>query len=95
MIRIKNLSQSYAGKQVLYDLDLDLSAQMTHVLIGASGSGKSTLLRIILGLLPFDRGEVRVDGVKVTSVSQREIVSKIGYVVQEGGLFPHLTASDN
>lgn len=80
---------------MLYDLDLDLAAQMTHVLIGASGSGKSTLLRLILGLIPADRGEITVGNVRVSPSSQAELAKQIGYVVQEGGLFPHLTAEEN
>ncbi len=95
MLRIKNLSKSYAGKKVLQDLDLSLAAQMTHVLIGASGSGKSTLLRIILGLIPADGGEITVGSLRVSPLSQRELARQIGYVVQEGGLFPHLTAEEN
>src|SRR5256885_16721595 len=55
-----------------------------HVLLGSSGSGKSTVLRLILGLLHPDGGEVRV-----------EPVAPIGYVVQEGALYPHLTAARN
>ncbi len=63
---------------------LVVEAGSTHVLLGSTGSGKSTILRLILGLLQPDTGEVLVDGVR-----------RMGYVVQEGALYPHLTAAGN
>jgi osmoprotectant transport system ATP-binding protein len=63
--------------------------------VGASGSGKSTLLRVILGLLRPDRGEAYVAGLRVGEDTRLEVRRRIGYVVQEGGLFPHLTAERN
>jgi len=66
-----------------------------HVLLGSSGSGKSTVLRVILGLVRPDRGAVTVDGIVVTDSTRAELVRRIGYVVQDGGLYPHLTAFDN
>jgi osmoprotectant transport system ATP-binding protein len=64
-------------------VSLSVAAGTTHVLLGSSGSGKSTILRLVLGLLRPDAGEVRVEA------------SGIGYVVQEGALYPHLTAARN
>ncbi|HXH81559.1 MAG TPA: ATP-binding cassette domain-containing protein, partial [Candidatus Tectomicrobia bacterium] len=60
-----------------------------------SGSGKSTILRLILGLLAPDEGEVAVDGVPVTAETRADVVRRIGYVVQDGALYPHLTAARN
>src|SRR5262249_50180336 len=63
----------------------------TTVLLGQSGSGKSTLLRLMLGLLRPDAGTVSFDGEPV----RPELRLRMGYVVQDGGLFPHLTARGN
>jgi osmoprotectant transport system ATP-binding protein len=65
------------------------------VLIGASGSGKSTLLRLMLGLLLPETGQVEFDGVVLTPANARTLRRRMGYVIQEGGLFPHLTARGN
>jgi osmoprotectant transport system ATP-binding protein len=76
-------------------VSLAVAAGTTHALLGSSGSGKSTLLRVILGLVAVDSGEVRVEGRPVTPASRQHLVGRVGYVVQEGGLYPHLTAHDN
>lgn len=65
------------------------------MLIGASGSGKSTLLRLMLGLLLPETGQVEFDGVVLTPANARTLRRRMGYVIQEGGLFPHLTARGN
>jgi len=65
------------------------------VLLGSSGSGKSTVLRLILGLAAPDEGAVAVDGVPVDASTRATLVKRMGYVVQDGGLYPHLTAFDN
>ena len=67
----------------------------THVLLGSSGCGKSTLLRVILGVLCPCEGEVRISGDPMTPETRLGLTRKIGYVVQDGGLFPHLTAREN
>jgi len=72
-----------------------VEAGSTHVLLGSTGSGKSTILRLILGLLQPDAGEVFVDGVAVKDGVRPEISRRMGYVVQEGALYPHLTAAGN
>ena len=68
---------------------------LTHVLLGSSGSGKSTILRLILGLISPDSGSIRVDGELLEPKTRRTLLAKMGYVVQEGGLYPHLTARRN
>jgi len=67
----------------------------TLALIGPSGCGKSTMLRLIVGLLRPDRGRVLIGGSRMTPESRRALQLRIGYVIQEGGLFPHLTAAEN
>jgi osmoprotectant transport system ATP-binding protein len=68
---------------------------VTHALIGSSGSGKSTLLRVTLGLLPFDSGYVKINDQALLSFTPTEWAARIGYVPQDGGLFPHITARQN
>ncbi len=67
----------------------------TTALIGPSGCGKSTLLRLIIGLLEPSSGSVELEKQPVTPASLMQIRRKTGYVIQDGGLFPHLTAREN
>ena len=95
MITLKNISKSYAGKTALGPTDLTIETGRTTVLIGQSGSGKSTLLRLIIGLISPDSGEVIIDGETLSRENLIRLRRKMGYVIQEGGLFPHLTAERN
>jgi osmoprotectant transport system ATP-binding protein len=79
---------------VIGPVDLTVPRGETVALIGESGSGKSTLLRLVLGLVPPDDGEVRFAGERVRG-DDPAFRRRIGYVVQGGALFPHLTAADN
>jgi len=67
----------------------------TLILIGPSGCGKSTILRLILGLIPVDAGQISFGGVPLSPATLREVRRHIGYVIQDGGLFPHMTARQN
>jgi osmoprotectant transport system ATP-binding protein len=94
-IEIELLAKSYAGVQAL-DVDrLLVTPRTTLALIGPSGCGKSTLLRLIVGLLRPDRGRVSIGGTAMTAETRRALQLRMGYVIQEGGLFPHLTAGEN
>lgn len=95
MLELINVSKSYNGKVVLQPTSLVVEPGKTTVLIGPSGCGKSTLLRIMVGLVMPDSGNVKFDGVELTPDSAMQLRTKIGYVIQDGGLFPHLTARDN
>ncbi|MCB0833452.1 MAG: ATP-binding cassette domain-containing protein [Bacteroidetes bacterium] len=95
MIQLDNLTKSYASKRVLGPIDLSIESAKTTVLIGPSGCGKSTLLRLILGLITQDSGEVRIDGCVLSEKTAVSLRRKAGYVIQDGGLFPHLTAYQN
>ena len=94
-IIIKNITKSYNGQKALNNFDAEFESGETSVLIGPSGCGKSTLIRIITGLTKPDEGTVRFDGTTLTPQNINSIRRKIGYVIQDGGLFPHLTAKDN
>lgn len=95
MIRIENVTLQYPTGFTLSPVNLGLEAQKTHVFLGSSGSGKSTLLKIILGLETRNTGTVKIFDKKISSENQHEIARWVGYVPQESGLFPHLTAAEN
>src|SRR5438093_2497897 len=95
MIELTNVSKVYGHMQALRPTDLTIPAGRSTVLIGPSGCGKSTLLRIMIGLIPSDTGSVRFDGTPITPANVREVRRRMGYVIQDGGLFPHLTAREN
>jgi osmoprotectant transport system ATP-binding protein len=95
MIALEGVSKRLGGKLVLAPTTLAIAAKTTVALLGPSGCGKSTLLRLIVGLITPDVGTVRVTGEVVTAASAPSIRRRIGYVIQDGGLFPHLTAGDN
>lgn len=85
----------YGDAVALGPIDLDVPAGRTTVLLGPSGCGKSTLLRLINGLVSPDEGTLRVLGESVTPASVEALRRRVGYVIQEGGLFPHLSARQN
>ena len=88
MLKLQNIYKTFEGKQVLSDVNLTVPQGATHALIGSSGSGKTTLLRITLGLIPFDKGYVKVDDQALLSFTPVQWADRIGYVPQDGGLFP-------
>jgi osmoprotectant transport system ATP-binding protein len=93
-LELRAAVKRYGGEAAVGPIDLSVPAGATLALIGPSGAGKSTLLRLMLGLLRPDGGEVRLGGVPLDpdDDAQRR---RYGYVVQGGGLFPHLTARGN
>ena len=95
MIALRGVTKRFGDRVALDAVSLDVRPASTHVLLGSSGSGKSTVLRLVLGLIEPDAGEVQVDGTPVTPSSRAELVRRMGYVVQDGGLYPHLTAYRN
>ncbi|GAA0993923.1 ABC transporter ATP-binding protein [Acrocarpospora macrocephala] len=92
-VRVAGLSKSFGARTVLKELDLTAPGGELTALIGRSGCGKSTLLRIIAGFDRPDAGTVTIAGSTVTDVPSHR--RRIGYVTQEGHLFPHLTVAGN
>lgn len=95
MFSLSSVSKHYATTIALDHLDLEIESGCTTTLIGPSGAGKSTVLRMLIGLEWPDTGEVRFDGEALRRERLLEQRRRIGYVIQEGGLFPHLTAAEN
>jgi osmoprotectant transport system ATP-binding protein len=91
MFALRGVTKRYGALTALQPIDLDVEPGRTLVLIGPSGSGKSTLLRLMAGLDAPTAGDVRFKGAPLS----REARTHMGYVVQGGGLFPHLTALGN
>ena len=92
------LAKSFGDRPVLVDVELAVPKGTLTAILGASGSGKTTLLRIVMGFLPADRGIVRVGGEVVVEDGRAFVPPHrraIGYVAQEGALFPHLTVAGN
>ena len=79
----------------LHSTNLQIAAGQTTVLIGPSGCGKSTILRLIIGLLTPTSGAVEFEGESVSQTNILTLRRRMGYVIQDGGLFPHLTAAQN
>jgi osmoprotectant transport system ATP-binding protein len=95
MLELVGISKNYNGAPALAPTDLSVAEAHTTVLIGPSGCGKSTLLRLIAGLIRPDGGHITVDGVPLAPENLMALRHRMGYVIQEGGLFPHLTARRN
>ena len=95
MISVENVSKTYRGQTALAPTSLQFPQGKTTVLIGPSGCGKSTLLRLMVGLIAPDTGQVNLDGGTLTPQNAEQQRHSIGYVIQDGGLFPHLTAERN
>jgi len=95
LIRLASVSVRFGDLVALDGVDLAVEEGETTVLIGPSGCGKSTLLRVVVGLVEPAAGDVRVEGEPVTPASLLSLRRRMGYVIQEGGLFPHLSARRN
>jgi osmoprotectant transport system ATP-binding protein len=95
LVELADVSKRYADAPALHPTNLAVERGKTTVLIGPSGCGKSTLLRLIIGLITPDSGTLSFDGSHITPANIAASRSRIGYVIQEGGLFPHLTARAN
>jgi osmoprotectant transport system ATP-binding protein len=95
LITFESVSKRYAQRVALEPLDLEFARGRTTVLIGPSGCGKSTVLRMIIGLVQPDSGRILIDNEALSASNVEGLRHRIGYVIQDGGLFPHLTSAQN
>lgn len=95
MIELKNLSKYYDDKLVLEDINIEFPTNRTTVILGQSGCGKSTILKLILGITRPNSGNILIEGSSLDYDEINSFRKRVGYVIQEGGLFPHLTAFEN
>ncbi len=95
MLELQGVSKAYDQMVALQPTSLSIPSSTITTLIGPSGCGKSTLIRMMVGLVEPDTGEVLFDGVRLRADNLLSVRQRMGYVIQEGGLFPHLTARSN
>jgi len=95
MIRFDQVSMNYGNREVLKAVSVNLQEGQTHVIWGTSGSGKTSFLRLLSGLMRPTSGSIFLKDQNINELSQTQLAQRIGYVIQEGGLFPHLTAREN
>jgi osmoprotectant transport system ATP-binding protein len=95
MFRLDDVCKSFGDHLVLKPTSIEFRVGESTVLIGPSGCGKSTLLRMLVGLLLPDQGRIFFDGELLSSENILKLRLRMGYVIQDGGLFPHLTARQN
>src|ERR687895_645722 len=95
LVQFKNVSVSLSNNPIISDLNLTVERGETLVLLGESGCGKTTTLKLVNRLLQPSSGEVVVEGKATTAWDPIALRRHIGYVIQEGGLFPHFTIAQN
>ena len=98
VIALDRVSLAFDEKVILRDVSFTLFSGHMKIILGASGSGKSTILKLILGLLKPDGGTIMVNGQRVDTMSERELIkarADLGMVFQEGALFDSLTVAEN
>jgi osmoprotectant transport system ATP-binding protein len=95
MIRLAGVAKKFGANEALKPIDIEFGEGRVTALIGPSGCGKSTLLRLVAGLVEPDQGSIHFDGQEITRSNLSQVRQRIGYVIQDGGLFPHLTARQN
>ena len=95
MISVTGVSKCFGTATALATTTLSFAPGRTTVLIGPSGCGKTTLLRLMLGLVMPDTGSVMLNGETLSAQNAETLRYRVGYVIQEGGLFPHLSAQRN
>jgi osmoprotectant transport system ATP-binding protein len=91
------VTKRYAGRDAaaVHELSFEIPAGSFCVLVGPSGGGKTTALKMVNRLIPYDSGDIRIDGRSVRDLPLVELRRGIGYVIQQIGLFPHMTVGDN
>ncbi len=96
-LRVKGLCKSFGDTSVLSGVSLEVQSGELLAILGASGNGKTTLLRLIAGFERADAGRIEIDG-RIVADARTYLLPEqrhVGYVAQEGALFPHLSVADN
>lgn len=95
MIQLRNVSKEFKNNVVLSDINMDINDGELTVLIGPSGCGKTTTLKMLNRLIPTTKGEILIDGKNIETLDKVALRRNMGYVIQQGGLFPHMTIRQN
>jgi osmoprotectant transport system ATP-binding protein len=95
VFQLNDVIKRYGDTVAVDRVSLEIAQAQTTVLIGPSGCGKSTLLRLLIGLIEPTSGHVQFEGQSVQRSNIRKLRHRMGYVIQDGGLFPHMTARQN
>jgi osmoprotectant transport system ATP-binding protein len=94
-VELAGVEKRFGDTVALHPTTLSIPGGATTALVGPSGSGKSTILRLMVGLIAPTAGEIRYGAVPLSKENVLALRHRIGYVIQEGGLFPHLTVREN
>ena len=94
-VELVGVEKRFGDTVALHPTTLSIPGGATTALVGPSGSGKSTILRLMVGLIAPTAGQIRYGTVLLSKENVLELRHRIGYVIQEGGLFPHLTVREN
>ena len=95
MIQFRGVTKEFKGNVVLSDISMDINDGELTVLIGPSGCGKTTTLKRINRLIPASKGEIFIDEKNIEEMDKVQLRRNMGYVIQQGGLFPHMTIRQN
>ena len=95
LVHFRAVGKVFGNDIAISDINLEIPRGQITALIGPSGCGKSTILRLIVGLIMPDTGEIQFDGERIAPETIMKIRRRLGSVIQDGGLFPHLTARRN
>jgi osmoprotectant transport system ATP-binding protein len=95
MIKFENVTKKYKTKEVIHGLDLEIPDGKLVSIIGSSGCGKTTMLKMINRLVPITSGTISINGKNIQDTPPVELRKQIGYVIQQTGLFPHMTIEEN
>lgn len=95
MIQFRGVTKEFKGNVVLSDISMDINDGELTVLIGPSGCGKTTTLKMINRLIPTSKGQIFIDEKNIEEMDKVQLRRNMGYVIQQGGLFPHMTIRQN
>ncbi len=95
MIQFESITKTYKTKQVLSDISFKIDKGSLVAIIGESGCGKTTLLKMINRLVKITTGTIRIEGKDIQEMDEVALRRNIGYVIQQTGLFPHMTVREN